>query len=108
MDILAALRARSDARSCPFELRPPIRLNFCPRRAGANGVALQVLFNKGTGRLLGVHIIGIHAADLIQECSNAVAAGTTVEELSMMVHTHPTLCEVLDEAFKGGMGRSAH
>lgn len=35
--------------------------------------------------MIGVHIIGLHAADLIQECSNAVAAGTTVRELSMMV-----------------------
>ena len=33
-------------------------------------------------------------------------AGTTVKELSMMVHTHPTLCEVLDEAFKGAVGMS--
>lgn len=45
----------------------------------------QVLFNKETEGILGVHIIGLHAADLIQECSNAVAAGTTVRELSMMV-----------------------
>ena len=43
-----------------------------------------------------------------QECANAVAAGTTVKELSMMVHTHPTLSEVLDEAFKGAVGMSAH
>jgi len=43
-----------------------------------------------------------------QECSNAIAAGTTVQELSMMVHTHPTLCEVLDETFKGAVGMSAH
>lgn len=35
--------------------------------------------------MIGVHILGLHAADLIQECSNAVAAGTTVRELSMMV-----------------------
>lgn len=48
-------------------------------------VAAQVLFNKETEAILGVHIIGLHAADLIQECSNAVAAGTTVRELSMMV-----------------------
>lgn len=73
----------------------------------ANGMA-KVLFNKDTGKVVAVHIIGIHAADLIQECSNAVAAGTTVKELSMMVHTHPTLCEVLDEAFKGAVGMSAH
>uniref|UniRef100_A0A7S2V6E1 Dihydrolipoyl dehydrogenase n=1 Tax=Fibrocapsa japonica TaxID=94617 RepID=A0A7S2V6E1_9STRA len=72
-----------------------------------DGIA-KVLFNKETEEILGVHIIGIHAADLIQECSNAVAAGTTVRELADMVHTHPTLCEVLDEAFKGAVGRSAH
>mmetsp|Transcript_46865 Transcript_46865/g.99536 ORF Transcript_46865/g.99536 Transcript_46865/m.99536 type:complete len:531 (+) Transcript_46865:129-1721(+) len=72
-----------------------------------NGMA-KVLYNKDTGKVVAVHIIGIHAADLIQECANAVAAGTTVQELSMMVHTHPTLCEVLDEAFKGAVGMSAH
>lgn len=49
------------------------------------GAVQQVLFNKDTEKILGVHIIGLHAADLIQECSNAVAAGTTVRELSMMV-----------------------
>jgi dihydrolipoamide dehydrogenase len=68
----------------------------------------KVLFNKETEQVVGVHIIGIHAADLIQECANAVAVGTTVRELSMMVHTHPTLCEVLDEAFKAAVGRKAH
>ncbi|GMH59975.1 hypothetical protein TrST_g7677 [Triparma strigata] len=71
------------------------------------GIA-KVLFNKETEKIVGVHIIGIHAADLIQECANAVEQGTTVRELSMMVHTHPTLCEVLDEAFKGAVGMSSH
>ena len=50
-----------------------------------NGMA-KVLFKRETGEVLAVHIIGLHAADLIQECANAVAAGTTVQELSMMVH----------------------
>jgi len=72
-----------------------------------NGIA-KVLFNKETGKVIAVHIIGLHAADLIQECANAVAAGTTVQELSMMVHTHPTLSEVMDEAFKGAVGMSSH
>ena len=72
-----------------------------------NGIA-KVLFNKDTGKVVGVHIIGLHAADLIQECANAVAAGTTVQALSMMVHTHPTLSEVMDEAFKGAVGMSSH
>jgi len=73
----------------------------------SNGIA-KVLYNKETGKVIAVHIIGLHAADLIQECANAVSAGTTVQELSMMVHTHPTLSEVLDEAFKGAVGMSAH
>jgi dihydrolipoamide dehydrogenase len=72
-----------------------------------NGIA-KVLFNKDTGKVVAVHIIGLHAADLIQECANAVSAGTTVQELSMMVHTHPTLSEVMDEAFKGAVGMSGH
>ena len=48
----------------------------------------QVLFNKKTEQLLGVHIIGLHAADLIQECANAMMAGTTVRQLAMMVRTN--------------------
>ena len=58
--------------------------------------------------MIAVHIVGIHAADLIQECANAIEHGINLRQLSMTVHTHPTLCEVLDEAFKGGMGRAAH
>lgn len=72
-----------------------------------DGIA-KVLFNKATGAILGVHIIGMHAADLIQECSNAVARGTTVSELAFCVHTHPTLSEVVDEAMKGAVGMAAH
>jgi len=71
------------------------------------GIA-KVIFKKDTYEVLAVHIVGLHAADLIQECSNAINAGSTLEDLAMMTHTHPTLCEVLDEAFKAGLGRAAH
>ncbi|MEO1593129.1 MAG: dihydrolipoyl dehydrogenase [Cyanobacteria bacterium J06632_22] len=60
----------------------------------------KVIYRKDTGEILGVHIIGLHAADLIQEAANAIAQGQTVSDLSFLVHTHPTLSEVLDEAFK--------
>jgi len=73
----------------------------------SDGIA-KVLYNKDTEEIVGVHIIGIHAADLIQECANAMAAGTTVREIAMMTHTHPTLSEVLDAAFKGAVGMAAH
>jgi dihydrolipoamide dehydrogenase len=60
----------------------------------------KVIYRKDTGEILGAHIIGLHAADLIQEAANAIASGQTVTDLSFYVHTHPTLSEVLDEAFK--------
>jgi len=75
---------------------------------GAGDGVAKVIFRKDTKEVIAVHIIGLHAADLIQECANAIEHGTTLDELAMTVHTHPTLCEVLDEAFKAGLGRAAH
>jgi len=75
---------------------------------GAGDGIAKVIFRKDTYEVIAVHIVGLHAADLIQECANAIEAGSTLKDLAMMVHTHPTLCEVLDEAFKAGLGRSAH
>lgn len=65
----------------------------------SDGLA-KVIYRKDTGEILGAHIIGLHAADLIQEAANAIFQGQTVTDLSFCVHTHPTLSEVLDEAFK--------
>jgi len=60
----------------------------------------KVIYRKGTGEILGAHVLGLHASDLIQEAANAIAQGQTVTALSYCVHTHPTLSEVMDEAFK--------
>ncbi|MEM8643146.1 MAG: dihydrolipoyl dehydrogenase [Cyanobacteria bacterium P01_G01_bin.54] len=60
----------------------------------------KVVYRQDTGELLGVHIIGLHASDLIQEAANAIARREVVQNLAFNVHTHPTLSEVLDEAFK--------
>jgi dihydrolipoamide dehydrogenase len=68
----------------------------------------KIIFREDTGELLGAHIIGLHASDLIQEAANAIAKRQSVRDLSFMVHTHPTLSEVLDEAFKRAVGGSAH
>lgn len=60
----------------------------------------KLIYNSETGEILGVHIIGMHAADLIHEASNAIATGQTVLDIKFAVHAHPTLSEVLDELFK--------
>lgn len=68
-----------------------------------DGIA-KVIFRPDNGQLLGVHIFGLHAADLIQEAANAMMQKIPVQSLAFSVHTHPTLCEVLDEAFKRAAG----
>lgn len=60
----------------------------------------KIIYRKDNGELLGAHIIGMHAADLIQEAANAIANRQSVNELAFNVHTHPTLSEVMDEAYK--------
>ena len=61
---------------------------------------MKLLFNKTTGEVLGAHIYGLHAADLIQEIANAVARRQCVQHLANEVHTHPTLSEVVEVAYK--------
>jgi dihydrolipoamide dehydrogenase len=61
---------------------------------------MKLLFNKNTGEVLGAHIYGLHAADLIQEIANAVSRRQSVTQLANEVHTHPTLSEVIEVAYK--------
>ncbi|NJL78374.1 MAG: dihydrolipoyl dehydrogenase [Richelia sp. RM2_1_2] len=65
----------------------------------ADGIA-KVVYRKDTGEVLGVHIFGLHAADIIHEASAAIANRQSVNKLAHLVHAHPTLSEVLDEAYK--------
>ena len=73
----------------------------------ANGKALCLgetdglckLLVAADGKILGCHILGPHASDLIHEISTAMTAGLTVNELKSAIHTHPTLSEVLQAAF---------
>ena len=61
---------------------------------------MKLIFRKDNGEVLGAHIYGLHAADLIQEVANAVSRRQSVIELSNEVHTHPTLSEVVEVAYK--------
>ncbi len=64
-----------------------------------DGIA-KVIYRKDTGEVLGVHIFGMHASDLIHEAAAAIAQRQSANSLAFNVHTHPTLSEVLDEAYK--------
>ena len=74
--------------------RPP---RYTPIHSSA---ASDVYKRQDNGKVLGAHIFGLHAADLIQEISNAISRNQDVIELSKEVHTHPTLSEVVEVAYK--------
>lgn len=63
----------------------------------------KIIYRQDDRTLLGVHIFGLHASDLIQEAAQAIASRATVDQLAFCVHAHPTLSEVLDEAYKSIM-----
>ena len=61
----------------------------------------KIIFQKEGRNILGVHIAGPHATDLLGEATLAVNAGITVEQLAETIHAHPTLSEImLETAFK--------
>jgi dihydrolipoamide dehydrogenase len=59
---------------------------------------VKVLALQETGRVLGVHIIGPRASDMIAEAVTAMTYGATAEDIAMTFHAHPTLSEALKEA----------
>ncbi len=83
----------------------------------ANGRALsmnepdgmvKMIGDKKTGRLLGVHIVGAEASNLIAEAALALEMGAHVEDLALTVHAHPTLPETLMEAAEATLGHAIH
>jgi len=68
----------------------------------------KIVSEKSTGKVLGVHIIGPHATDLIAEGTLAVRTGCTVTELAETIHAHPTLPEIMFEASLKAVGMSLH
>ncbi len=73
----------------------------------ARGFA-KIIANAKTGEVLGVHIIGSRAADLIAEAGLAMSLEATVEEIAGAIHAHPTLPEGLMEAAEAWLGRGIH
>ena len=69
---------------------------------------VKVLAHKTTDRLLAVHIIGPHAADVIAEAVLAIELGASAEDLARTVHAHPTLSEVVKEAALAVDKRAIH
>ncbi|MCL2504342.1 MAG: dihydrolipoyl dehydrogenase [Coriobacteriia bacterium] len=66
---------------------------------------VQLVAEKGTGRVLGCQIVGPHAVEIIHEVALCIHRGVTVGEVAHMVHAHPTVSEVVKAAAADAAGK---
>ena len=86
----------------------PFSANGRARTAGTTEGKVKMLAHAETDRILGVHIIGAHAGDLIAEAVAAMAFGASAEDIALTVHAHPTLSEAVREAALALHSRALH
>ncbi|HLK11803.1 MAG TPA: dihydrolipoyl dehydrogenase [Candidatus Binatia bacterium] len=86
----------------------PFRANGRARCLGeADGLA-KVVADARTDRVLGIHVLGPRASELIAEAVLALELGASAEDLGRTVHAHPTLAEAIKEAALAVAGRAIH
>jgi len=86
----------------------PFRANGRARTINDTTGKVKVLADAATDRVLGVHIIGPSAGDLIGEAAAAMNFGATAEDIARVCHAHPTLPEALKEAALAVHGQAIH
>lgn len=86
----------------------PFSANSRARAAGHSEGLVKILAHAQTDRILGVHILGSHAGELLSEAVVAMSFGASSEDLARICHSHPTLSEATKEAALAVEGRSIH
>jgi dihydrolipoamide dehydrogenase len=84
----------------------PFAANGRARASGHLEGKVKVLAHKETDRVLGVHLIGSHAGELIAEAVAAIEFGASSEDIARCCHAHPTLSEAVKEAALAVDGRT--
>jgi dihydrolipoamide dehydrogenase len=86
----------------------PFSANGRARTAGETEGFVKVIRDRKYGELLGAHIVGSNASELIAEFVVGRHLETTVEEMDAAIHPHPTLSEAIGEAALSALGRALH
>ena len=74
------------------------------RTSGETEGFVKIIRDSKYGEILGAHIIGAHATEMIHELAVARENEFTVEEVALAIHAHPTLSEAVDQAVLDSMG----
>jgi dihydrolipoamide dehydrogenase len=88
--------------------RFPFSANGRARGTGETEGFVKIIREKKYGEILGAHIVGSHASELIHELAVARANEYTVEEVDLAIHAHPTMAEAVGEAALDALGRVLH
>jgi len=86
----------------------PFRANGRSLASGETTGFVKVIVDKKYGEILGAHIVGACATELIQEVVNLMAMEITAHEAADVVHGHPTYAEAIMEACADALGRCLH
>jgi dihydrolipoamide dehydrogenase len=86
----------------------PFSANGRARTSGETDGFVKIIRDAKHGEILGAHIIGPHATELIHELVVARENEYTVEEIDLAIHAHPTLSEAIAEAALDSMGKMLH
>ena len=86
----------------------PFRANGRAQTLGQVDGRVKILAHEKTDRVLGVHILGPRAGELIAEATAAMAFGASSEDIARTCHAHPTLPEAVKEAALAVSGRAIH
>jgi dihydrolipoamide dehydrogenase len=86
----------------------PFSANGRARTSGETDGFVKIIRDAKYGEILGAHIVGAHATELIHELAVARENEYTVEEVDLAIHAHPTLSEAVAEAALDSLGRMLH
>jgi dihydrolipoamide dehydrogenase len=86
----------------------PFSANGRARTAGETEGFVKIIRDAKYGEILGAHIVGLHATELIHELAVARENEFTVEEVDLAIHAHPTLSEAVAEAALDSLGKMIH
>ncbi len=86
----------------------PFSANGRARTSGEIDGFVKIIRGAKYGEILGAHIVGAHATEMIHELVVARTNEYTVEEVDLAIHAHPTLSEAIAEATLDSLGRMIH
>jgi len=86
----------------------PFSANGRARGTGETEGFVKIIRDKKYGEILGAHIVGSHASEMIHELAVARENEYTVEEVDLAIHAHPTMSEAVAEAALDSLGRVIH